>query len=105
MNLTKTIDAVATVAAALAAGAAFSATPEKKIVLYGWDVGEASLETVFSNADAFAETGLDGIAISIKGNRMDLPRKSQTRDFALNDPKWTKEEFAHQVDLLRELTA
>ena len=28
----------------------------KKIVLYGWDTGEASLETVLSNADKFAAT-------------------------------------------------
>ena len=97
--------AAAVVAAgALATHTAFAAAPEKKIVLYGWDVGEASLETIFTNADKFAETGLDGISICIKGDRMGIPRKSQTRDFAFADPKWTKEEFAHQVELLRELT-
>ena len=96
----------ATIAVTLAvAAAAGAAMPEKKVVYYGWDVGEASLETVFSNADKFAETGLDGIALSIKGNRMGQPRKSQTRDFAFTDPPWTKGEFARQVELLRELTA
>ena len=34
-----------------------AAMPEKKIVLYGWDTGEASLETVLANADKFADTG------------------------------------------------
>ena len=43
------------VASLLAAGAALAARPEKKIVLYGWDTGEASLETVLSNADKFAD--------------------------------------------------
>ena len=104
MNRDKTMYAVAVIAAALVAGAAFAVAPEKKIVLYGWDVGEASLETIFANADKFADTGLDGIAISIKGNRMDQPRKSQTRDFAFVDPSWTKGEFARYIPMLRELT-
>ncbi|MBR2837884.1 MAG: hypothetical protein IKE55_03805 [Kiritimatiellae bacterium] len=95
----------AAVLLALAAGAASAAMPEKKIVLYGWDTGEASLETVLSNADKFAATGLDGISIAIKGNRAGIPRKSQTRDFAFVDPKWTKAEFSKQVGMLREVTA
>ena len=69
------------------AGVANAAMPEKKIVLYGWDTGEASLETVLANADKFAETGLDGISLIIKGNRAGILRKSQTRDFAFVDPK------------------
>ena len=52
--------------------------PEKKIVLYGWDTGEASLETVFANADKFADAGLDGISLTIKGNRAGQARRSQT---------------------------
>ena len=95
----------AVVASLLASSAAFAAMPEKKIVLYGWDTGEASLETVLSNADKFADTGLDGISLAIKGNRAGIPRKSQTRDFAFVDPKWTKAEFAKQIGLLREITA
>jgi len=39
---------------AFAACVALAAAPEKKIVLYGWDTGEASLETVLANADKFA---------------------------------------------------
>ena len=84
---------------------ASAALPEKKIVLYGWDTGEASLETVLANADKFADTGLDGISLVIKGNRAGIPRKSQTRDFAFVDPKWTKGEFTRQIGLLREITA
>jgi len=82
-----------------------AALPEKKIVLYGWDTGEASLETVLANAGKFADTGLDGISLIIKGNRAGIPRKSQTRDFAFVDPKWTKAEFAKQIGLLKEITA
>ena len=93
------------VATALWACAANATMPEKKIVLYGWDTGEASLETVAANADKFADTGLDGISLAIKGNRAGIPRKSQTRDFAFVDPKWTKAEFAKQIGLLKEITA
>ena len=82
-----------------------AAMPEKKIVLYGWDTGEASLETVLANADKFADTGLDGISLTIKGNRAGIPRKSQTRDFAFVDPKWTKAEFAKQIEMLKQITA
>ena len=97
--------------AAFAVGIAYADATErvppvaKKIVLYGWDTGEASLETVLANADKFAETGLDGISLIIKGNRAGIPRKSQTRDFAFVDPKWTKAEFAKQIDLLKQITA
>ena len=77
----------------------------KKIVLYGWDTGEASLETVLSNADKFADVGLDGISLTIKGNRAGQGRLSQTRDFAFVDPKWTKAEFAKQIGLLKQITA
>ena len=92
-------------AVVFAVGVAFAAAPEKKMVLYGWDTGEASLETVLSNADKFAETGLDGISLIIKGNRAGIPRKSQTRDFAFVDPKWSKAEFAKQIGLLKQITA
>ena len=77
----------------------------KKIVFYGWDTGEASLETVLSNADKFADVGLDGISLTIKGNRAGQGRLSQTRDFAFVDPKWTKAEFAKQIGLLKQITA
>lgn len=86
--------AMALARAALAAGAADAAGMGKKFVLYGWDTGDASLETVLANADKFADTGLDGISLSIRGNRAGDPRLSQTRDFAFTDPPWTKEEFA-----------
>ena len=99
------VDVVALFVAMLLVGTANAVLPEKKIVLYGWDTGEASLETVLANADKFAETGLDGISLIIKGNRAGIPRKSQTRDFAFVDPKWTKAEFAKQIGLLKEITA
>ncbi len=82
-----------------------AAARSKKIIYYGWDVGEASLETVLANADKFADAGFDGVALRIKGNRAGQARLSQTGDFALTDPKWTKAEFATQVALLREITA
>ena len=75
------------------------------MVLYGWDTGEASLETVLANADKFADTGLDGISLIIKGNRAGQARRSQTRDFAFVDPKWSKAEFAKQIGLLKQITA
>ena len=103
MKLSFAFAAVAAVM--LLVGVANAVPPEKKIVLYGWDTGEASLETVFANADKFAETGLDGISLIIKGNRAGIPRKSQTRDFAFVDPKWTKGEFVKQIDLLKKITA
>ena len=83
---------------------AVAAVPEKKIVLYGWDTGEASLETVLSNADKFAETGLDGISLIIKGNRTGQVRRSQTRDYAFVDPKWSKAEFTKPIELLKQIT-
>ncbi len=91
--------------AALAASGADAAGTEKKFVLYGWDTGDASLEIVLANADKFADTGLDGISLSIKGNRAGEAKRSQTRDFALTDPPWTKEEFAESVALLRKITS
>ena len=93
------------VVAAVAAGAAYASMPEKKMVLYGWDTGEASLETVLANADKFADTGLDGISLTIKGNRAGQARRSQTRDYAFVDPKWSKTEFAKQIGLLKQITA
>ena len=99
------IAAMALAGAAYAAGGTDATGPGKKFVLYGWDTGDASLETVLTNADKFADTGLDGISLSIKGNRAGDPRLSQTRDFALTDPPWTKEEFAGSVALLREITS
>ena len=90
--------------AAFAACVAFAAVPEKKMVLYGWDTGEASLETVLANADKFADTGLDGISLIIKGNRAGQARRSQTRDYAFVDPKWSKAEFTKQIGLLKQIT-
>ena len=92
------------IVAASAACVAFADAPEKKIVLYGWDTGEASLETVLSNADKFAETGLDGISLIIKGNRTGQVRRSQTRDYAFVDPKWSKAEFTKPIELLKQIT-
>ena len=110
MRLANRLSVVAiavTLAACVAYADATERVPpmEKKMVLYGWDTGEASLETVLSNADKFAATGLDGISLIIKGNRAGQGRLSQTRDFAFVDPKWTKAEFAKQIGLLKEITA
>lgn len=91
--------------ALFAACVALAAAPEKKMVLYGWDTGEASLETVLANADKFADTGLDGISLIIKGNRAGQARRSQTRDYAFVDPKWSKSEFTKQIGLLKQITA
>lgn len=85
--------------ALVTSGLSATALADKSIIAHGWDLYAATPEEVLANADAFAETGLDGVSVFLQGKSADgKPLSAKT---ILNDAAWSEDDFANQIPTLK----
>ena len=91
--------------AVLAAFSVFAAE-RPKFVVFGWEFNTSSPKELLSLVDKFDKTPIDGIGIKLRADTVVDGKKMVYfyRDF-MHQPSWTKEAFADQIPLFRELTA
>ena len=95
MNM-KGMLAAAMCAAAMCAGAA-----QKKAIGCGWGFNNATVDDFLANAGKFAETGIDGVLVWLRG------RDANGKPVGMRgiyEQDWTYEAFAPMVPKLREMT-
>ena len=82
------------------------AAEKPKFVVFGWEFNTSSPKELLSLADRFDKTPIDGIGIKLRAETVVDGKKTVFfyRDF-MHQPSWTKEAFADQIPLFRELTA
>ena len=92
-------------AAAFLAPFAALAAERPRFVAFGWEFNSSSPKELLRVADEFDKTPLDGIGIKL---RADVVLNGVKTNFYyrrfMHDPSWTKEAFADQIPLFRELT-
>ena len=98
---------------AFAAALASAASSPRKVVALGWQFHGVDPKELLANADAFEETGLDGVEISLNG-RMPDGKEFSTSTVQING-RWRKKThdyepfvfdrsmFEHHIPVLREL--
>ena len=85
----------------LAAGLEAGTAPQKRLIGHGWDLLGVSPVEVARHADELAQTGLDGISLSLRATLPDGRKLSFSS--ILTDPPWTREAFKEQMAALRTL--
>ena len=75
--------------------------PEKKFIAHGWDLLAVSPEEVLANADAFDETGVDGVTLMLRGKFADGRHYDHTR--IMNDGIWPREQLKDKIAVFREI--
>lgn len=90
--------------AALFAAVSFADTPgigRTKLIGHGWDILASSPEELVENAEAFAKSGLDGVAVVLGGVKADGKRYNMRGTTV--DTGWTKEMIAPHIPALQQL--
>ena len=81
---------------------AASAAGNKAIIGYGWDFLEATTEDVFRNRAKFADSGVDGVLMSVDGVNADGSRYQGRR--VMSNFRMRETDFSRSLDLLKEIT-
>lgn len=74
-----------------------------KFIGHSWDTTIVTPEEILENADAFAETGLDGVTICLGGSRAD--GGTYAHDHIMDDEAWTREMLRPRLGTVRALVA
>lgn len=83
-------------------GSAALAAGNKAIIGYGWDFLEATTEDVFRNRAKFADSGVDGVLMSVDGVKADGSRYQGRR--VMSNFRMRETDFSRSLDLLKEIT-
>ena len=71
----------------------------KKLIAFGWDTGERSVEEIVAHADQFAAAGFDGVAVSMK-----YPEKrGNGKLLGWGSPVYNEEDFVSEDKLLSRI--
>lgn len=92
------------VAVALATAGVLSIQAKPKYIAYGWDVQAATPEDLLANVAKWDATPMDGCAVSIRVPDAAAPKGERTYKTLMNDPKWSWDEIAKFVPVLKELS-
>ena len=83
-----------------------TAAEKPKFVVFGWEFNTSSPQELLKLADEFDKTPIDGLGLKLRADTVVDGKKTTFfyRHF-MHQPSWTKEAFADQIPVFKELTA